>query len=597
MNAENSQPTLEDLNVIVSGQGGDGSLTVVNLLASVLRQNGMSVYTERDVLSRIKGGITAATLRAFTGARFTIGNHIDLLVAFDIAAVPKNLRQLNNNSIVLYDNSGGPLPDGTLPPEVRAFGAPLSRQAVKTFRRDIYKNSISFGLIGRILGLPDETMRGSFQERFKRMGEQILRYNLAALEVGLDLADELGFVQGKGLYEIAEIEKKPHMLITGNEAIAFGFTVAGGRFFAGYPITPSTDVMEWLIKWSPQVGGVVRQAEDELSAINMAIGSALTGTRTMVATCGPGLSLMQEGIGQLGMGEIPLVVVDAQRGGPSTGLPTKPEQSDLNLLIFGGHGDFPRIVLAPGTPEDCFYLTVDACNLSQRYQCPVFIASDQALSQNTATIDPLDLSKVEVDQGERLEVEDLEKLDTYKRYAFTDNGVSPYTIPGTPNGMSLVTGNEHDEYGLVSTDPVNRVRMMDKRQKKMQSMLPELPRAGRFGDQSSKIGFIGIGMCFGVILEAMDSLADRGIDTQYFQPRTLWPMLDETIDFVDACDVVFVVDLNAGGQLAGLLVREGAAADRIERILHYDGTPIRSDAIVKHVVEYFAQSESVGEVA
>lgn len=597
MSAEKIRPELEDLNVIVSGQGGDGSLTVVNLLASVLRQNGMSVYTERDVLSRIKGGITAATLRAFTGERFTIGNNIDLLVAFDIAAVPKNLRQLNNNSIVLYDNSGGPLPDGALPPEVRAFGAPLSRQAVKTFRRDIYKNSISFGIIGRILGLPDETMRTSFKERFKRMGQQILKYNLDALEVGLKLADELGFTEDQGLYQIKEIEAKPHMLITGNEAMAFGFLVAGGRFFAGYPITPSTDVMEWLIKWEPKFGGVVRQAEDELSAINMAIGAALTGTRTMVATCGPGLSLMQEGLGQLGMGEIPLVVVDAQRGGPSTGLPTKPEQSDLNLLVFGGHGDFPRIVLAPGTPEDCFYLTVDACNLAQRYQVPVFIASDQALSQNTATIDPIDLSRVTVDQGKRLDADGLAELDTYKRYAFTEDGVSPYTIPGTPNGMSLVTGNEHDEFGLVSADPVNRQRMMDKRQQKMQTMLPELPRAGRYGDQNSKIGVIGIGMCFGVILEAMDTLADRGIDVQYFQPRTLWPLLDETINFVNECDVVYVLDLNAGAQLAGLLLHEGAEPSSIVNILHYDGTPIRSDAVVKFIAEDLAAREQVGEVA
>ena len=597
MSADNTQPDLEDLNVIVSGQGGDGSLTVINLLASVLRKNGMSVYTERDVLSRIKGGITSATLRAFSGERYTIGNHIDLLAAFDIDAVPKNRRQLNKNSIVLYDNSGGPLPAGILSDEIRAFGAPLSRQAVKTFRRDIYKNSISFGVIGRILGLPDDTMRVSFENRFKRMGPQIMKYNLDALTVGLSLADELGFVEGKGLYRIQEIERKPHMLITGNEAIAFGFSVAGGRFYAGYPITPSTDVMDWLIKWSPKFGGVVRQAEDELSAINMAIGSALTGTRTMVATCGPGLSLMQEGIGQLGMGEIPLVIVDAQRGGPSTGMPTKPEQSDLNLLVFGGHGDFPRIVLAPGNPEDCFYLTVDACNLSQRYQCPVFIASDQALSQNTATIDPLDLERVVIDQGKRLSSDDLKKLDVYKRYLFTEDGVSPYTIPGTPNGMSLVTGNEHDEFGLVTTDPVNRVRMVDKRQIKMKTMLPDLPRAGRFGDLESKIGIIGIGMTFGVILEALDTLADRGVDAQYFQPRTLWPMLDETIQFINGCDVVYVVDLNAQGQLAGLFVREGADASRIRKLLHYDGTPIRSDAVVAFVMNDQNQALGAEEVA
>ncbi len=317
----------------------------------------------------------------------------------------------------------------------------------------------------------------------------------------------------------------------------------------------------------------------------------------MVATCGPGLSLMQEGIGQLGMGEIPLVFVDAQRGGPSTGMPTKPEQSDLNLLIFGGHGDFPRIVLAPGNPEDCFYLTADACNLAQRYQCPVFIASDQALSQNTATIDPLDLERVVVDQGARLNSEDLSKLDTYKRYEFTEDGVSPYTIPGTPDGMSLVTGNEHDEFGLVSTDPVNRVRMMDKRQIKMKTMLPDLPRAGRFGDLESKIGIIGIGMTFGVILEALDTLADRGIDAQYFQPRTLWPMLDETIDFINQCDVVYVVDLNAEAQLAGLFIRQGAEATRIRKLLHYDGTPIRSDAVVEFVVQDQEKDLDVGEVA
>ena len=597
MTVQAARPDLEDLNVIVSGQGGDGSLTVITLLASVLRQNGMRVYTERDVLSRIKGGITAATLRAFTGERFTIGNHIDLLVAFDVAAVAKNARQLNDNSIVLYDNSGGALPAGILPNEVRVLGAPLSRQAVKTFRRDIYKNSISFGLIGRILGLPDETMRVSFEARFQRMGPQIMQYNLDALAVGLALADELGFASGHGRYRIQEIAVTPQMLITGNEAMAFGFLVAGGRFFAGYPITPSTDVMEWLIKWSPKFGGVVRQAEDELSAINMAIGAALTGTRTMVATCGPGLSLMQEGIGQLGMAEIPLVIVDAQRGGPSTGMPTKPEQSDLNLLVFGGHGDFPRIVLAPGNPEDCFYLTVDACNLAQRYQCPVFIASDQALSQNTASIPPLDLDRVSIDQGKRLSATDVEALDTYKRYAFADDGVSPFAIPGTPNGMSLVTGNEHDEFGLVSTDPVNRVRMVDKRQKKMQTMRADLPRAGRYGDRDAALGIIGIGMSFGVILEALDALADRGIDLQYLQPRTLWPMLDETIDFINERETVYVVDLNAEGQLAGLMVHAGADVERIRGIRHYDGTPIRSDAIVSFVVSDQASDLSVGEVA
>ena len=586
-----SSPVMDDLNVIVSGQGGDGSLTVVTILAEVLRQNGMRVYTERDVLSRIKGGITAATLRASRNERFTIGSTVDLLVAFDPDAVKKNNRHLNANSVVLYDNSGGALPSDVFPPGVRAVGAPLSRDAVKVFRRDIYKNSISFGLIGRILGLPDNTMRVSFEKRFSRLGPQILRYNLDALELGLTLADAEGFTADHGLYRLEATAMQEHMLITGNEAMALGFVVAGGRFFAGYPITPSTDVMECLDKWLPKYGGVVRQAEDELSAINMAIGAALTGTRTMIATCGPGLALMQEGIGQLGMAEIPMVLVDAQRGGPSTGLPTKPEQSDLNLMAYGGAGDFQRIVLTPGNPEDCFYLTIQACNLAEKYQMPVFIASDQALSQNAATIDPVDLDAVDIHRGKRHTEKSLQAVETYKRYEFTADGVSPYTIPGMPDGMSLITGNEHNEFGLVSTDPLNRKQMMDKRQQKLTTMLDDLPRATRHGNERAAIGVIGIGMAYGVILEALELLADQGIDVQYFQPRVIYPLLEETREFINSCEMVYVVDLNGGQQLRKLLVREGADDNKLRSISHYDGTPIRPDAVVTFIANDLEQAE------
>lgn len=586
MSTTKTRPVLQDLNVIVSGNGGDGSLTVITLLAEVLRQSGLNAYTERNVRSRIKGGIVSASLRVFEGERFCIGSHIDLLVAFDHEAVVQNVHHLDEDSTLIYDDSGGRLPESLLPEGVRVYSAPFSRQAIRTFRRDLFKNSVGFAVVGRLLGINDEVMVESFHARFTRMGEKILNYNLQALQVGLALADEMGLKAGQGRYQIAQNHPQPHMLITGNQAVAFGFLVAGGRFFAGYPITPSTDVMEWLDKWLPKFGGVVRQAEDELSTINMAIGAALTGTRTMVATCGPGLALMQEGISQLGMAEIPLVIVDAQRGGPSTGLPTKPEQSDLNLMVFGGNGDFPRVVLAPGHPEDCFYLGAQACNLAQKYQLPVYLALDQGLSQNLATVKPFDLDRVVVDQGKRLSGQDLEDLPIYKRYAFSEDGVSPYSVPGTPGGLSLVTGNEHDEFGLVSTNAENRVKMMDKRQQKLASMVPDLPKAKRFGDPKAKVGFIGIGMAFGVILEAIEALAAQGVSAQYFQVRTLWPMLDETLAFVAECDHVYVVEYNATAQLAKLLVREGAKAQKLRSVLKYDGTPLRPIEVVKRVLHY-----------
>lgn len=585
MTEARKRPILEDVNIVVAGQGGDGSLTVINLLAEILRRSGLKVYTERDVLSRIRGGHAAATLRAFYGERYCIGSNVTLLIAFDQEALQKNTRYLDRESIVVFDDSGGRVAPGLLPEGVRLYRAPFSRMAIGTMRRELYKNSIAFGFAGRLLGLEDAAMRELFQRRFRRMGNRILEYNLEALALGFGLADGMGLNEGSGLYRLRRMTPGKHLLITGNESTAMGALVAGARFFCGYPITPSSEILEALEKWLPQCGGVARQTEDELSGINMAIGAALTGARAMVATSGPGLSLMQEGIGQAGSAEIPLVVVDCQRSGPSTGMPTKPEQSDLNLMIFGGHGEFPRVVLAPGHPEDCFYLTVEAFNIAQRYQCPVLIALDQALSQNMATVEPYDLERVEVDQGKRLSGDDLGRMEVFKRYSFAEDGVSPYSIPGTPGGLSLVTGNERNEFGQVSTDPVNRVRMMDKRSGKIERARDQLPSGRHFGNNDAEIGFMGIGMTYGVILETMDLLEGQGIRTRYLQPRTIWPVLEETLAFVESCRRIYVVEHNATAQIAHLLVREGADAGKLVKLLKYDGTPFRPAELTRRVIE------------
>jgi len=585
MTSTNSQPVLEDISVIVAGQGGDGSLTVITMLADLFRNVGLNVYTERDVASRIRGGHAAATMRAFIGEKHCIGSHIDLLVALDEEAVEKKVHQISSNSIVVFDDSSGPLRSGLLLEGTKLYAAPFNRIAMRTMRRELYKNSIAFGIVGRLLGLEDEAMRQTFTKRFERRGQIILDYNIEALELGLHLADEMGIKRGEGKYRIEQTEPEEQILVMGNESIAFGFMAAGGRFFTGYPITPSTEVLETLQKWLPRCGGVVRQTEDELAGINMAIGAALTGVRTMTATSGPGISLMQEGVGHAGSGEVPLVIVDCQRSGPSTGMPTKPEQSDLNIMVFGGHGDFPRIVLTPGHPDDCFYLAVDATNLADKYQCPVFIAMDQALSQNIASVKPFNLDKVKVVPGKRLTAEEVAALDTYKRYSFSEDGISAFAAPGTPGGMSLVTGNEHDEFGLVSTDPKNRVKMMDKRFHKIEEAKKELPKGRHFGEPDAPIGFIGIGMMYGVILDARIELEKRGYNTQYLQPRTLWPMLDETLEFIDRCERVYVIDLNAQGQIAHLLMHQGADSSKIISIRRYDGLPYRPGYLVNQIVE------------
>ncbi len=589
MGASNDLPVLEDINVIVAGQGGDGSLTVITLLAELLRDSGHNVYTERDVLSRIRGGHAAATMRAFIGDRYCIGSKITLLVAFDEEAIEKNLRHLDSDSVIVFDDSSGKLPEDMLPKGATLYAAPFNRIAMRTMRRELYKNSIAFGVVGRLLGLEDEKLRDIFKKRFQRMGQVILEYNLEALTLGFHMASERGIEEGQGLYRVEHSTPEKHLLITGNESVALGFLVAGGRFFTGYPITPSSEILENLQKWLPQYGGVARQTEDELSGINMAIGAALTGTRTMTATSGPGLSLMQEGFGQTGSGEIPLVIVDCQRSGPSTGMPTKPEQSDFNLMVFGGHGDFPRIVLSPGHPEDCFYLAVEATNLADTYQCPVIIAMDQAISQNIATVDPYDMDNLAVTPGKRITAEEIEKQGYYKRYELTEDNISPVAIPGTKGGMSLVTGNEHNEWGLVSTDPENRINMMEKRRDKIEQAKEVLPKARRYGDPNASVGIIGTGFLFGVILEAMEMMNKEGMDMQFLQPRTLWPVLDDILEFIRERDRVYVVEQNGGAQLAHLLMHQGAPENKIISIIRYDGIPYRPAGLVKDIMTQESQ--------
>jgi 2-oxoglutarate ferredoxin oxidoreductase subunit alpha len=341
--------------------------------------------------------------------------------------------------------------------------------------------------------------------------------------------------------------------------------------------------MDWLRPRLPAFGGVLVQAEDELSAINMATGAALAGVRAMTATSGPGMALMMESVGNVGAAEIPLVIVDTQRCGPSTGMPTKPEQSDIDMMVYGGNGEFPRIVLVPCDQEDCFELSFQATNLSQRLQCPVFLALDQGIGQDSATMHPFDLDSLEIDNGKRLSAEEVEQIKDYRRYKITDDGVSPWAVPGTPGGMNLVTGNERDEWGLVSTRPDNRRRMMDKRFRKIERARDCLPKARRGGVAGAKIGILSVGMVCGTVREVVERLQAKGLDIEILEPRTLWPVLKETIDFINTHDRTYVVELNYEGQLARIITAEGAPAGKICSIRKSDGTPFKPGALVDEI--------------
>jgi len=570
---------LGDLSVMIGGQGGDGSLTVSDLLGRYFRKCGLYVYTSRNVLSRIRGGHADASVRASRDPVSAVKPQVDVLVAFDNEAIEMGRAELAPHGFIIYDSTGfhSDAPNSAGFPFATLVGGPLGQP--------IFKNTAAYGAVSVLLGFDPVKTKAVIEDRFKRRGGEALEKNLKALEIGRKAALEATGLANR--YSVLEGDAHDLILTTGNQAVALGFVVGGGRFFAGYPITPATEVMEYLQRYLPAYGGIVRQAEDELAAVNMIIGASYTGARVMTSTSGPGLSLMTEGIGHAGTAEIPIVVADCQRVGPSTGQPTRHEQSDLTHLANLGHGEYPRFILTPATPEDCFSITVTALNLAEKWRLPVILLLDQALCQNTTTSPKFDLGSVHVQRGARVAPSDVAGMTEYKAYKLTEDGISPYAPPGTPGVWAEITGNEHDEWGHVSVNSANRVRMMKKRMEKMVRARADLPEPRLFGDPSAKIGFIGYGSTSGPIRETQTILAARGVPTRYFQARTVYPVpVAELDEFLKGVDVAYIVEHNYTGQFARL-VREHLPwhHPKLRSILKFDGLSFRTPEIIAAVPE------------
>ncbi|MCI4342790.1 MAG: 2-oxoacid:acceptor oxidoreductase subunit alpha [Thermoplasmata archaeon] len=572
--APRTPPQLSDVSVMIGGQGGDGTLTVSDLLGRYFRKRGLYVYLSRNVLSRIRGGHADASVRGSRAAVAAVKTEVDVLVAFDKEAIEIGKGELAAHGYILYDSTTFQvdLPNATGFPFATLVGGPLGQP--------IFKNTAAYGALSVIFGFDPTETRAVIEERFKRRGGEALEKNLKALEIGRKAALETPGLADR--FSIADGDAHDFIMTTGNQAAAMGFVVGGGRFFAGYPITPATEIMEYLQRYLPAFHGVVRQAEDELAAVNMIIGASYAGARVMTSTSGPGLSLMTEGIGHAGAAEIPIVIADCQRVGPSTGQPTRHEQSDLSHLANLGHGEFPRFILAPGTPEECFLLTAEALNLAERWRLPVILLLDEALCQNATTSRRFELDKVHIDRGERLTGEAAAALTQYKAYAFSESGRSAYAPPGTPGIWAEITGNEHDEWGHVNVNPTNRVRMMKKRMEKMVKARDELPSANHFGSTDAKIGIIAFGSTIGPVREAHGLLTAKGTAVQILQPRTLFPVPVHEIDpFLKSVDVCYVIEHNYTGQFARLL-RETMPwhHTKLRSLTKYDGTNFRAPQVV-----------------
>jgi 2-oxoglutarate ferredoxin oxidoreductase subunit alpha len=577
---------INDIEIMFGGQAGDGSLTTGDLIAGVFKHSGLEVYTYKDFPSRIRGGHTNYVIRAGTTRGYGMADAVDGLVAFDLEAVEAHVAELRPGGFVIFDCTSERVPAELRRADVTWYDVPLARIAKEELKLELVRNTIALGVLARAIGMDRALVRAETERAYRRKGEKVVELNVRAIEAGANYVDR-HFAEWPSGYALERREDGERLLMMGNDAIAYGALAGGCRFMAGYPITPATDVLEWMSKHLPRFGGVAVQAEDELAAINMVLGAAFAGVRAMTATSGPGQALMTEAIGLSGVLEIPVVVVECARTGPSTGMPTKTEQSNLNHLIFGGHGEIPRVVLAPGTVEDSFYLTARAFDLAEKYQCPVFVLTEQALCQSKATLPLLDVSSVRVDRGE-LQLDPV-VFGEYRRFALGGDGVSPRVIPGVPGGMHLAAGSEHDESGTITENAGNRARMMEKRMGKLDAMRDDLPAPLVHGDPSADIAIFGYGSNRGPIVETVDRLARQGVAVRFFEFRTLWPFPeDEVRAFLEGASLAFVVENNYTGQLERLIRYVVGPLEHLHLVNKYDGRPFRPVEIEEALRRYGA---------
>ncbi|MFS0575786.1 2-oxoacid:acceptor oxidoreductase subunit alpha [Sporosarcina sp. 179-K 3D1 HS] len=563
----------------VGGQQGEGIESTGEIFSIALNRLGYYLYGYRHFSSRIKGGHTNNKVRVSTAKVNAISETVDILVAFDQETIDLNQHELTKEGIIIADAKFQP--EKAERTNAELFSVPFTEIA-SDHGTSLMKNMVAIGATCAVMNLEVDVFTGVIREIFGRKSEEMVKKNMNAMQAGFQyMKENLGNASGLSL---AEADGTGRMFMIGNDAIAMGAMAAGARLMPAYPITPASDIMEYLIKKLPKVGGTVIQTEDEIAAVTMAIGSNYAGTRSFTASSGPGMSLMMEAIGLSGMTETPLVVVDTQRGGPSTGLPTKQEQSDLMQMIYGTHGEIPKVVIAPSTAEEAFYDTVEAFNIADEYQCPVILLSDLQLSLAKQTVTPFDFGKVEIRRGKVVEEpEELEDKNAYfKRYEITEDGISPRVLPGTKNGIHHVTGLEHDEEGRPNESAANRQKQMEKRMRKLDSLVERFPNpiAVDAPYEEADLILVGFNSTRGAIEEAVEHLRKENIKVNHMQIRLIHPFPTEQVKpYIESAKKVLVVENNATGQLANIIKMNVGYIDNISSKLRFDGDPFSPDNV------------------
>jgi 2-oxoglutarate ferredoxin oxidoreductase subunit alpha len=580
------------ISLAITGSGGAGVMTAGNLLLEVAAQAGWYGLMVRSSGPQIRGGEAAALLRFSHAPIECLDDRFDVLIGIDWQSIHRFADEipLDAASVMIGD------PDQSEPPEVfvkrGARYAPLPFKQMAKAIPGSWPNMIALGLAAGLVGLPADSVKTILQKSLKKGGGEKMAANLAAAEAGYVAAAKVPAVPrlaghvapGASEKSAPGASRDSRWLITGNQAAGYGAVRGGVRFVAAYPITPATEVLEWLAPALLKVGGALVQAEDELASINMIIGASYGGVPSLTATSGPGLSLMTEALGLAVAAEVPIVVIDVMRGGPSTGIPAKSEQSDVSIALSGLHGDAPRLVVAPNSIADCVAATQWAVHLAEAMQCPAIVLSDQYFGQTRAVVDrPADIGLT----GERLKAPDQgpSSAEGYKRYAITESGISPMAIPGTPGTAYTADGLEHNERGLPSSQSADHTRQLDKRAKK----LAQFDYGERWAEieGEGELAVVTFGSCTGAAREALARAATDGIKARLVSLRLLSPSQPERLAAALAgAKRVLVVEQNHTGQLYRYLRAEYDLPGEVKSFRHPGPLPMRPDEIHQQITEW-----------
>lgn len=585
---ENGLETKRDFIWKMGGQQGQGVESCGEILGKVLAQEGYSLFSQRLFASRIKGGHTTIALRIATKEIATIGEHVDCLVALDQETIDIHGKEVPEGGVIIADDAFHPKFEAHTG---RMFLALPITELAKKYGSMQMKNIAALGMSAGVLGFPEEPFYGFIADRFAKKGDEIISKNKAIFKDGYDTA--IAAMHGVELGKLATPPKKDQLYLLGNEAAALGAISAGARFMASYPITPATEIMEYMIKVIHKIHGTVVQTEDELSSCMMAMGGGYAGVRAFTATSGPGLSLMAESISMAATAEIPVVIIDVMRAGPSTGMATKVEQSDIRYAIGSGHGDAEKIVLAAASIEDCYYITQEAFNLAEKFQTPVIVLSDLQFGMCKQSVPAFDLHRVGIERGKLIR-EGLPELDTKKKEYFhrfedVEDGISPRTIPGVKNGMFLSTGLEHNVFGKPAEGVGDRVMEMEKRHRKFAGV-PEAitPSFVNHEDTECDLLLVGITSTGGAIDEACEALEAEGKKVNHLHLRLLSPFPTEALrPYIEGAKKVLIVEEDLTEQLRELFAIHFSCHDKLLSCLQYDGTPFTASTILKKAKEVF----------